>query len=180
MTNRLMYKQIVGDSGFKTADAFNESDHPRADNGQFGSGGGKAAPKSGGKSESKGKETTVREVLAHPEGKALIQQLEEMGDNPDLQDEKKHVIAQLKKKFNYNAGEPSSKPAAKSESKTPASHVEATKVRRKLSELHEAVRNAETERAKKAAIAEIESLGKSHPDVTKEWRTAQGFKPGQY
>ena len=55
MTNRLMYKQIVGDSGFKTADAFNESDHPRADNGQFGSGGGKAAAKSGEKSESKGK-----------------------------------------------------------------------------------------------------------------------------
>lgn len=55
MTNRLMYKQIVGDSGFKTADAFNESDHPRADNGQFGSGGGNAAPKSGGKAESKGK-----------------------------------------------------------------------------------------------------------------------------
>lgn len=173
MTNRLMYKQIVGDSGFKTADAFNESDHPRADNGQFGSGGGKAAAKSGGKAESKGKEATVREVLAHPEGKALIQQLEEMGDNPDLRDEKKHVIAELKKKFNYNAG-------GSIESKTPASHVEATKVRRKLTELHEAVRNAETERAKKAAIAEIESLGKSHPDVTKEWRTAQGFKPGQY
>lgn len=37
--NRLMYKQVVGDFGFKTVDQFNEADHPRVENGQFGSGG---------------------------------------------------------------------------------------------------------------------------------------------
>lgn len=62
MTNRLMYKQIVGDSGFKAADTFNESDHPRADNGQFGSGGGGKA--AGGESKSEKPKASTQMIKA--------------------------------------------------------------------------------------------------------------------
>lgn len=66
MSKILMTSQIVGDAPILTRDSWNESDHPRAENGQFGSGGGgaKASPKGGAKASS-GSKARAKLIAAH-------------------------------------------------------------------------------------------------------------------
>lgn len=88
MSKILMTSQIVGDTRVKTSDTWNEADHPRADNGQFGSGGGgakKAAPKAkaAAKSASSNGGSATQKALAKrekggfnpKEGEALLTEI---------------------------------------------------------------------------------------------------------
>jgi len=71
--SKLMYKRVVGAIGFTTVDEFKESDHPRADNGQFGSGGGGKAGGSGSNQSNgqKSKSNLSEQDIAYAKSKTV-------------------------------------------------------------------------------------------------------------
>lgn len=93
MSKILMTSQIVGDAPILTTDSWNESDHPRAANGQFGSGGGGAKQKASKSSSGAAKKPTGKE-------RALALYEKKGGNRKDGE----KLLADLLRRFNPEKG----------------------------------------------------------------------------